>query len=260
MLERKMFKANLRLSGVEHLPFQISNPNPKSMIQLFDKSFICLANESPKNVVAVIYSLGWQNRYEESSKIGITGIAAKVSKDTEAYYELQTHFPEQKNFIGKHFYLVSGPLFDEVKKQHNLKAPGLEPNFKEDPDGFTCHLSFTISNFSNKPHKDDDASSITFFMWIPIKQTTCQFVGENFEVKGGEFVFPYDSCGINVSGFNGIVECSWKATFSPNSSFPILLLNHLASFPRRLKRLLKKSNRISMQKILIKATDMNKII
>ncbi|KNZ62754.1 hypothetical protein VP01_12265g1 [Puccinia sorghi] len=42
-------------------------------------------------------------------------------------------------------------------------------------------------------------------MWIPIKQTTGNLVEGNFEVKGGEFVFPVDSCGIKFSGFNGIV-------------------------------------------------------
>ncbi|KNZ47396.1 hypothetical protein VP01_6428g1, partial [Puccinia sorghi] len=103
------------------------------------------------------------------------------------------------------FYLVSGPLFDEFINPHNsLKSPGLESNFKENPDGFTCHLSFTISNFANKPHKEDDFSPFIFFMWIPIKQTTGNLVEENFEVKGGEFVFPDDSCGIKFSGFNGI--------------------------------------------------------
>ncbi|KNZ46070.1 hypothetical protein VP01_7586g1, partial [Puccinia sorghi] len=161
-----------------------------------------------------------QNGYEEASKIGITGIAAKVAKDPDGYCKLQSHVPEQNTFILKQFYLVSGPLFYEVKKQHNalgapglepkkqhnaLGAPGLEPNFKEDPDVFTCHLSFTISNFSKKPHKDYNSSPFTFVMWIPIKQTTGNFVEENFEVKGGEFVFPYDSCGINFLGFNGII-------------------------------------------------------
>ena len=140
------------------------------------------------------------------------GIAAKVAKDPEGYCELQSQVPEQKTFLGKQFYLVSGPLFDEVKKQHNaLKAHGLEPKFKEDPEDFTCHLSFTISNFAKKTHKDNDASPFTFVMWIPIKQTTGNLVEENFEVKGGEFLFP-DSCGVDFSGFNGIVECAWKAT------------------------------------------------
>ncbi|KNZ46861.1 hypothetical protein VP01_6897g1, partial [Puccinia sorghi] len=132
-----------------------------------------------------MYSLGWQKGYEESSKIGITGIAAKVSKDTKVYRELQTHVPEQRNFIGEWFYFISGPLFDEFKQQHiTLNTPGLEPNVKEDPNGFNCHLPFTISNFDNFPHKEYNASPFTFVMWIPIKQTTGNLVEDNFEVKG----------------------------------------------------------------------------
>ncbi|KNZ48153.1 hypothetical protein VP01_5873g2, partial [Puccinia sorghi] len=121
-----------------------------------------------------MYSLGWRKGYEEESKIGITGIAAKFAKDPDGYCKLQSHVPKQNNFIGN--------------------CPGLEPNFTEDPEGFTCHLSFTISNFSNKPHKDNDSSPFTFVMWIPIEQTTGNLVEEKFEVKGGEFVFPDDSC------------------------------------------------------------------
>ncbi|KNZ49551.1 hypothetical protein VP01_4943g1 [Puccinia sorghi] len=79
------------------------------------------------------------------------------------------------------------------------KTPSLK---NEDPDGFTCHLSFNISKFSNLPHKDNDASPFTFFMWIPIEQATGNLVEENFEVKGGEFVFPDDSCATAYSHLN----------------------------------------------------------
>ncbi|KNZ45782.1 hypothetical protein VP01_7805g1, partial [Puccinia sorghi] len=42
--------------------------------------------------------------------------------------------------------------------------------------------------------------------------TTGNLVEENFKVKGGEIICPDHSCGINFSGFNGIVEFAWKAT------------------------------------------------
>ncbi|KNZ51264.1 hypothetical protein VP01_4017g1, partial [Puccinia sorghi] len=67
-----------------------------------------------------MYSLGWQKRYEIYFKIGTTAILR-----------------------------VSSPLFNKVKqKQNYLNVSGLEPNFKEDTNGFTCHLSFTIFNFA----------------------------------------------------------------------------------------------------------------
>ncbi|KNZ52608.1 hypothetical protein VP01_3502g6, partial [Puccinia sorghi] len=142
-----------------------------------------------------------QPRYGEASKIGTTGIAAKGSKDLEGYLHLQTHVPKQNTFIVKQFYSISYPLFDEVKQQHNaLNEPGLEQNFKEDPNFLKCHLSFTTSNVSNLTHKEDDASPFIFVIWIPIKQKTCKLVEDKFEVHGGEFIFPDDPCGIILWG------------------------------------------------------------
>ncbi|KNZ60758.1 hypothetical protein VP01_1504g3 [Puccinia sorghi] len=67
-------------------PFQMMDTSFKSQYHLLSQH--------------LMYSLGWQKGYEESSKIGITGIAAKFSKDPEADFELQTHVPEQNTFIG----------------------------------------------------------------------------------------------------------------------------------------------------------------
>ncbi|KNZ64624.1 hypothetical protein VP01_100g18 [Puccinia sorghi] len=77
--------------------------------------------------------------------------------------------------------------------------------FSEDPNGFTCHLSFTISNFANLPHKENNASPFTLATWIPIKQTTGKLVEEKFKVKGG---------------FNGIIESAWKATEYSHLNLP----------------------------------------
>ncbi|KNZ62106.1 hypothetical protein VP01_13131g1, partial [Puccinia sorghi] len=99
--------------------------------------WILLSNHDT-NVQMALNILGrcivWDGkRYEEASKIGITGIAEKVAKDPDGYCKLPSHFPKKNTFISKQSYSVSGPLFDELKKQNNaLKAPGLEPNFKED--------------------------------------------------------------------------------------------------------------------------------
>ncbi|KNZ51901.1 hypothetical protein VP01_376g2, partial [Puccinia sorghi] len=37
-----------------------------------------------------MYSLGWRKGYEEASKIGITGIAVKVAKDSDGYCKIQS--------------------------------------------------------------------------------------------------------------------------------------------------------------------------
>ncbi|KNZ62756.1 hypothetical protein VP01_1225g2 [Puccinia sorghi] len=87
-------------------------------------------------------------------------------------------------------------------------------------------------------------------MWIPIKQTTGNLVEENFEVKGGEFVFPDDSCSIKFSGFNGIVECAYEATAyslltlpyhtPPNSLYTCMGLS--CQLPKKTQATLEKKN------------------
>ncbi|KNZ56109.1 hypothetical protein VP01_2495g2, partial [Puccinia sorghi] len=57
--ERRL-NANLNLSGVAHLPVHISNPNPNAMIQLFNKSFICWADQSRKKKLLLSSSVLFQ--------------------------------------------------------------------------------------------------------------------------------------------------------------------------------------------------------
>ncbi|KNZ52889.1 hypothetical protein VP01_340g9 [Puccinia sorghi] len=170
-------------------PFSTLGPSLKAEYQSLSQNHIAQSTYQNPNQLngpqytGNTYSLGWRKLYESSSQIGTTGIAAKFEKDPEGYFQLQTHFHEQKHFIGNKFCSVSGALFDEFKKKHNSpNAPGLEPNFKEDPNGFTCHLSFSMSNYSNLLHKGDDTSPFTFFMWIQIEQTTGNLVEDKFEV------------------------------------------------------------------------------
>ncbi|KNZ62695.1 hypothetical protein VP01_1234g2 [Puccinia sorghi] len=82
---------------------------------------------------------------------------------------------------------------------------------KEDPTGFTFHLSFTISNCANLPHKDNNASPFTFVMWMPIKQTMGNLLEYKFEVQGGEFVFSDDSW--SLMPFIFLLKFFWLSYF-----------------------------------------------
>ncbi|KNZ50101.1 hypothetical protein VP01_459g1, partial [Puccinia sorghi] len=100
-------------------PFSSMDPSLKSRYQCLSQHLIAQTayqNTNQSNVpqyAGKMYGLGWKSGYEEASKIGITGIAANVAKDPDRYCELQSHFPEQNTFIGKQFYSLSCPLFDE---------------------------------------------------------------------------------------------------------------------------------------------------
>ncbi|KAI9609792.1 hypothetical protein KEM48_002743 [Puccinia striiformis f. sp. tritici PST-130] len=146
-----------------------------------------------------MFSLGWRKGYEDDTTLATTGIAEKVSQDRLGYEDLQTHVPTVDTFLAERFQNLSQPLYEEVKEQFlTLNAPGLAPYFEENTDGFTCHLSFTLGNFSNASHTDHDASPYTFVTWLPINEKTGNLIEDKLEVTG----------------------CAWKATFYHHLTLP----------------------------------------
>ncbi|KNZ46151.1 hypothetical protein VP01_7509g1, partial [Puccinia sorghi] len=97
--------------------------------------------------------LGWKKGYEEESKIGITGIAEKVSKDPDGYCKLQSHVLEQNTFIGKWLYLDWNPtlkkilmvllaIYPSLMMPHPSHFPWGEFVFPDD----SCGIKFTGFN------------------------------------------------------------------------------------------------------------------
>ncbi|PLW18734.1 hypothetical protein PCASD_15392 [Puccinia coronata f. sp. avenae] len=215
------------IAVIKFHPFSAMDPALKARYKFLSQHLIAqtqFQNANKSNGPAYsgkMYSLGWLKAFEVNSKAGIQGISDKVKQDQLGFEDLQTHVPTIDCFIGDCFQSVSQPLFDEVKKHHEeLKAPGLAAHFERDPDSFTSHLSFTIGAFANTPHMDTNASPFRFVMWIPIKKNTGNVVERNLQVKGGQFIFPDESCGIDCTGFDGIVECAWKATSYSHFTLP----------------------------------------
>ncbi|KNZ61915.1 hypothetical protein VP01_1337g2 [Puccinia sorghi] len=79
--KEKCLKANLNLSVV--YPFSTMDPSLKSQYQHLSQHLISQATYQTPNTsngpqdYGKMYSIGWQEGYESSSKIGTTGIAAK---------------------------------------------------------------------------------------------------------------------------------------------------------------------------------------
>ncbi|KNZ64538.1 hypothetical protein VP01_10181g1, partial [Puccinia sorghi] len=105
-----------------------------------------------------IYSLGWQKGYEEASKIGITGIAAKFSHTDIT--SSKAMFLNKNTFIGKGSntmpleHLDWNPASKKILTVLIAIYPSLSPNF------------------STNPKNDNDASPFTFgvdffFVMIP---------------------------------------------------------------------------------------------
>ncbi|PLW13378.1 hypothetical protein PCASD_19186 [Puccinia coronata f. sp. avenae] len=184
------------ISVIKFHPFSAMDPALKAQYEFLSQHLIAqtrFQNANKSNGPAYsgeIYSLGWRKAFEANTKVGIQGISDKVKQDQLGFEDLQTHVPTINRFIGDHFQSVSQPLFDEVKKHHEeLKAPGLAPHFKRDPDSFTSHLSFTIGAFANTPHMDTNASPFSFVMWIPIEKNTGNLVERNLQTNTHEWVY-----------------------------------------------------------------------
>ncbi|KNF03647.1 hypothetical protein PSTG_03168 [Puccinia striiformis f. sp. tritici PST-78] len=234
--------ANLKYSGHANITAHVCQNKPEANIQMFRKSFIAWNNNSRKHLVAIVkflpfatmepslkaryqhlahhliaqtayqnpnnsngpansgkmFSLGWRKAYEEKTKIGITGSTEKVSFDRAAYEDLQTHVPTHRA----------------------LDAPGLAPHFERDPDGFTCHLSYTLGNFANDSHTDRNASPFSFVTWLLINEKTGDLIEGDLKVSRGQFVFPRNGFGIDFTGFRGVEECAWKATLYHHLTLP----------------------------------------
>ncbi|KAH9442803.1 hypothetical protein Pst134EB_033152 [Puccinia striiformis f. sp. tritici] len=212
---------------VKFHPFATMDPNLKARFQHAAHHLVAQSlfqNPNKSNGPAItgkMFSLGWRKGYEEDTTIATTGIAEKVSQDRLGYEDLQTHVPTLDTFISEQFQNLSQPLYNEVKEQFlSLNAPGLAPYFEENTDGFTCHLSFTLGNFSNASHTDHDASPYTFVTWLPINEKTGDLIEDKLEVTGGQFVFPRNGFGIDFTGFCGVVECAWKANFYHHLTLP----------------------------------------
>jgi hypothetical protein len=189
---------------VKFHPFSLMDPALKAQYQFLSQHLIAqtkFQNPNKSNGPAYsgnMYSLGWRKGFEAETKGSIQGISAQVKQDQLGFEDLETHVPQIENFIGDCSQSASQPLFDKVKLHHQvLQAPGLAPHFERDDNSFTSHLFFTIGAFANTPHMDTNASPFSFVMWIPIKKDTGNLVEENLQVKGGQFIFPGESCGKN---------------------------------------------------------------
>ncbi|EFP93696.1 uncharacterized protein PGTG_19665 [Puccinia graminis f. sp. tritici CRL 75-36-700-3] len=171
---------------VKFHPFNTMEDSLKAQFQYLSQHLIQQSKfQNPNKINSAayagsMYSLGWRKAFEAETTIGVPGISEKVSFDRIGYEDLQTNVPTINEFIGKRFQLLSEPLYNEVKEHFQpLEAPGLAPHFFTDPDGFTCHLSYTFRQFANTPHKDDDASPYSFAMWLPIDQNSGDLIEED---------------------------------------------------------------------------------
>ncbi|KAA1098173.1 hypothetical protein PGT21_029839 [Puccinia graminis f. sp. tritici] len=161
-----------------------------------------------------MFNAGWRKAYTHNEILKISAAVPKIAGHEERYLELQDEMKPMEAFLSTRFAHLSQLLYDTLRIQHkDLQLPSISSSsFSELNDfSFASHLSFTLNNFHNKPHCNNDSSTYSFGLWLPIDSRDGRLVMEDFHVQGGNFVFPDNNFGMKFEGFDGIVEMVWKA-------------------------------------------------
>ncbi|KAI7966663.1 hypothetical protein MJO29_002411 [Puccinia striiformis f. sp. tritici] len=174
-------------------------------------------NENGNNhssVGGTMYNSGWRKASTHNEIIGISAAVPKIAGNEASYTMLQGKRIEMERFLATRFANISKVLYENLQCQHKKFCL---PSFSSDAFdnihdfSFASHLSFTLNDFHNNPHCDNDSSTYTFGLWLPIDKRDGQLVTESLQVEGGNFIFPEDRFGLDFSGFDGVVEMIWKA-------------------------------------------------
>ncbi|KAI8444790.1 hypothetical protein BY996DRAFT_8059489, partial [Phakopsora pachyrhizi] len=102
-------------------------------------------------------------------------------------------FMKMGNFLSTVFQEVASGVYDSCKSYLKEQSiPSLSKmNYiqKENycPDDFFSAITYTINDFCNKAHVDNDTVNWTLIGFIPIKKDG-DLAFEDFDVEGGEFV------------------------------------------------------------------------
>ncbi|EGG06926.1 uncharacterized protein MELLADRAFT_86268 [Melampsora larici-populina 98AG31] len=149
-----------------------------------------------------------------------------ISPYTPAYGSSRTLYkafldrlPDFGARIGGRFKSFCDEGFLVARQQLNqLHAPSMASTSKYQPSGpldFGANFAFTLGNFYNKPHTDNEKGKV-YCLWYPIDSISGQIVtqSEGFELEGGWFIFPEYRVAINFGG-KSAVQIAWngKSTF-----------------------------------------------
>ncbi|EGG02551.1 uncharacterized protein MELLADRAFT_91320 [Melampsora larici-populina 98AG31] len=96
---------------------------------------------------------------------------------------------------------------------NDLRAPSMTSISKFQPLGphdFAANFAFTLGNFYNKPHTDNDKGKV-YCLWYPLDSISGKIIteSEGFVIIGGWFIFPEYRVAINFGG-KSAVQIAWS--------------------------------------------------
>jgi len=86
-------------------------------------------------------------------------------------------------------------------------------NLQSDEKALASNLTYTLLDFSNKFHKDEDFQSYAYGIWISTKFHNGELASkkDGFSCMGGEFLLPNYDIHIDFGTCNEITELIWRA-------------------------------------------------
>ncbi|KAI8446158.1 hypothetical protein BY996DRAFT_7865046, partial [Phakopsora pachyrhizi] len=165
-----------------------------------------------------MYAEGWRKAQVSSQIVGRyinqTKLNQQVKKRSLTKMKRQQVFQE-----------IASVAYESCKsylKEHSLLSLS-QMNFNQKdnycPDDFSSAITYTINDFSNKAHVDNDSDNWTLIGFIPIKKDG-DLAFEDFDVEGGEFVIRDLQVFIDLPRVEGITLVVLKTSELKHQTLP----------------------------------------
>lgn len=135
-------------------------------------------------------------------------------------YELfLSELPNFGDRVGSRYETFADNAFFAACKQLNelgvASMSSVSKHHPRTPHDFAGNFAFTLHNFYNKPHTDNDKGKV-YCVWYPIDSMSRRIVttADGFRLEGGFFLFPEYRIAFNF-GVKYVVQIAWsgKSTF-----------------------------------------------
>ncbi|KAI8458107.1 hypothetical protein BY996DRAFT_8392673 [Phakopsora pachyrhizi] len=205
---------------VEFFPFEDMLEERKKGWQEFNNSSL---------ISGIMYAEGWRKaqvpnqvvgRYINQNKLNHQMTIKGLSQDEE-----EAGFMKMGNFLSTVFQEVASGAYDScksyLKEQSIPSLSKMNFNQKENycPDDFSSAITYTINDFCNKAHVDNDTDNWTLIGFIPIKKDGDLAI-EDFDVEGGEFVIRDLKVFIDLPKVKGITLVVLKTNKLKHQTIP----------------------------------------
>ncbi|KAI7942123.1 hypothetical protein MJO28_012150 [Puccinia striiformis f. sp. tritici] len=163
--------------------------------------------------------LGWRKCMKPDERIGLYLAQPKITKKLSQFTEFVSQGHRAGEIIGSSFEKMANNAF---QKNHKLMKKLGMPSFSdtklnEEGSKFAASSSvaYTYNGFFNTPHKGKrDVSDFAYVQWIPTLSSSGEVAtrGKNYNLKGGDFVFPECGFRLNFDRLDGVARMVWRAT------------------------------------------------